>query len=92
LKTPYIPKQALVWVYPVAKIETAVEPRLLSVKAAAAYLSTSAWTVRQLGWHKKIPIVRLGRSVAFGIDRNPTLYPTGFFHWCRFCLPNRWVN
>jgi excisionase family DNA binding protein len=49
----------------VAKIETVVEPRLLSVKAAAQYLSTSAWTVRQLGWHKKIPMVRLGRSVAF---------------------------
>ena len=48
-----------------AKIETVVEPRLLSVKAAAQYLSTSAWTVRQLGWHKKIPMVRLGRSVAF---------------------------
>jgi excisionase family DNA binding protein len=49
----------------VAKLETAIEPRLLSVKAAAAYLSTSAWTLRQLGWHKKIPMVRLGRSVAF---------------------------
>lgn len=48
-----------------AKLETAVEPRLLSVKAAAAYLSTSAWTVRQLGWHKKIPMVRFGRAVAF---------------------------
>jgi len=49
----------------VAKLETAIERRLLSVKAAAAYLSTSAWTLRQLGWHKKIPMVRLGRSVAF---------------------------
>jgi excisionase family DNA binding protein len=49
----------------VAKIETAVEPRLLKVKAAAAYLSTSPWTVRQLGWHGKLPVVRLGRSVAF---------------------------
>ncbi len=48
-----------------AKLETAIERRLLSVKAAAAYLSTSAWTLRQLGWHKKIPMVRLGRSVAF---------------------------
>jgi excisionase family DNA binding protein len=49
----------------VAKIETAVEPRLLNVQAAAAYLSISTWTVRQLGWHKKIPMVRFGRSVAF---------------------------
>ena len=48
-----------------AKIETAVEPRLLNVRAAAAYLSTSAWTMRQLGWLKKIPVVRFGRSVAF---------------------------
>ena len=48
-----------------AKIETAVEPRLLNVRAAAAYLSTSTWTMRQLGWLKKIPVVRLGRSVAF---------------------------
>jgi len=47
------------------KIETQVEPRLLNVQAAAVYLSTSAWTVRQLGWHRKIPMVRLGRSVAF---------------------------
>ena len=47
------------------KLETKVEPRLLNVQTAAAYLSTSAWTVRQLGWHKKIPMVRLGRSVAF---------------------------
>jgi len=50
---------------PKVKPQGTIEPRLLTVKAAAAYLATSAWTVRQLGWHKKIPMVRLGRSVAF---------------------------
>jgi excisionase family DNA binding protein len=44
-----------------------VSPRLLTVKQAAQYLSTSAWAMRTLGWSGTIPPVRIGRRVLFDV-------------------------
>lgn len=43
----------------------AAEPRLLTVKAAAAYLSTTVWFVRTLVYEKKVPHLRLGNRIVF---------------------------
>ncbi len=40
-------------------------PRLLRVKEAAAYLSTTPWFIRSLVWAKSIPHVRLGKRILF---------------------------
>ncbi len=37
------------------------EPLLLDIKGAARMLSSTAWTVRNLLWAKKIPFVKIGR-------------------------------
>jgi len=39
----------------------AVEPILVDIKGAAHLLSSTAWTVRNLLWTKKIPFVKIGR-------------------------------
>ena len=41
------------------------EPRLLTVKGAAAYLSTTVWAIRNLAWGQKVPYVRLGARILF---------------------------
>lgn len=41
------------------------EPRLLDVKGAAQYLSTTIWCVRSLVWEKKLPSIRLGKKILF---------------------------
>jgi excisionase family DNA binding protein len=41
------------------------EPRLLDVKGAATYLSTTVWCVRSLVWEKKLPSIRLGKKILF---------------------------
>jgi excisionase family DNA binding protein len=40
-------------------------PRLLTVKAAAAYLSSTVWCLRNLAWERKVPHVRLGARILF---------------------------
>lgn len=40
-------------------------PRLLDVKGAAAYLSTTVWQIRTLVWAKKLPVIRLGKKLLF---------------------------
>ena len=52
---------------PQPKPDRSVEPRLLTVSAAAAYLSCAVWAVRVLLWKKEIPFIRLGKR--FLIDR-----------------------
>ena len=44
-----------------------VEPRLLNIKAAALYLSTTIWYMRTLIWERKIPFLKLGN--AYGFDK-----------------------
>ena len=38
-------------------------PRLLTLRAAAAYLSCSLWAIRTLVWDKTLPHIRIGRRV-----------------------------
>jgi excisionase family DNA binding protein len=38
-----------------------VQPRLLGVKQAAAYLGATVWYIRSIIWDKKIPSLRLGK-------------------------------
>jgi excisionase family DNA binding protein len=48
-----------------ATITTVVEPRLLDVKEAARYLSTSVWEIRDLVNRGKLPKIQLGRKLVF---------------------------
>lgn len=40
-------------------------PRLLNVHAAAAYLGTTVWFIRNLGWSDAIPVIKLGSRWLF---------------------------
>jgi len=50
------------------RTRSASQVRLLSLKAAAAYLSLSYWTLRELVWCGELPSVRAGRRIL--VDRN----------------------
>jgi excisionase family DNA binding protein len=39
--------------------------RLLTVAAAAQYLSTTVWQMRTLEWERRIPTIKLGRRLLF---------------------------
>jgi excisionase family DNA binding protein len=43
----------------------AIQPRLLNIKAAAAYLSATAWFMRSLVWERKIPFLKFGNKYVF---------------------------
>jgi hypothetical protein len=43
-------------------------PRLLTITATAAYLSSTVWAVRKLQWEKAVPFIRLGSRVLFDIN------------------------
>lgn len=42
-----------------------IEPRLLTVKAAAAYLSATIWFVRTLVYTRAVPFLRFGKRILF---------------------------
>ena len=42
-----------------------VEPRLLGVRAAAAYLGATVWFVRNLAWNRAVPFVVFGKRILF---------------------------
>ena len=44
---------------------TTVAPRLLTIQAAAIYLSCKVWFLRTLVWEKKIAHVRAGHTLLF---------------------------
>ena len=48
---------------------TSVEPRLLRVNEAAAYLSTTIWNIRTLVWERQLAPVRIGKSRRLLFDR-----------------------
>jgi len=50
---------------PTAAPAPSVAPRLLNVRAAAVYLGSTVWAVRNLGWAHEIPFVRIGRRILF---------------------------
>src|ERR1700745_3324603 len=39
-----------------------IVPRLLTVKQAAAYISSPVWTVRTLIWSREIKVIRKGKA------------------------------
>jgi excisionase family DNA binding protein len=41
------------------------QSRLLDIKMAARYLSTTVWQMRTLVWEKKVPHVKLGHRILF---------------------------
>jgi excisionase family DNA binding protein len=43
----------------------AIQPRLLNIKAAAAYLSATVWFMRSLVWERKIPFLKFGNKYVF---------------------------
>jgi len=47
------------------KSEPIVERRLLDIKTAAAYLSSSVWFLRSLIWSRQIPFLKLGNRYLF---------------------------
>ncbi len=57
------------------------EKRLYNLKEAAAYLGRSVWSVRELIWAGKIPVVKDGRKIFIDIldlekyvENNKTTY------------------
>jgi excisionase family DNA binding protein len=42
-----------------------IQPRLLNIEDAAAYMSTTTWAMRKLAWAKDVPHVRLGTRILF---------------------------
>lgn len=42
-----------------------LEPKLLTVQAAARYLSATPWFVRTLAWERAVPFVKLGKRLLF---------------------------
>lgn len=44
------------------------EKRLYSIPEAAAYLGRSVWSMREMIWAGKIPVVRDGRRIFVDID------------------------
>jgi len=42
-----------------------VQPRLLRVKEAAAYLGSTVWFIRSLAWSRAVPHVVFGKRILF---------------------------
>jgi len=59
--------QTLGVVFPVKSHQEATpgQARLLTIAAAAQYLSTTVWQIRTLGWERRIPIIKLGNRYLF---------------------------
>jgi excisionase family DNA binding protein len=47
---------------------TKLTPRLLTIKAAAAYLSVAVWAIRELVWSKELRAIRIGRRFVISRD------------------------
>jgi excisionase family DNA binding protein len=48
-----------------ASVVSIPEPRLLNVRATAAYLGATVWFVRSLAWSRAIPFVVFGKRILF---------------------------
>jgi excisionase family DNA binding protein len=44
-----------------AIVPAIASPRLLTIKAAAAYLSVAVWAIRTLIWEKELQAIKIGR-------------------------------
>jgi len=45
-----------------------IVPRLLTVKQAAAYISSPVWTVRTIIWRREIKVIRKGKAYLIPIE------------------------
>ncbi len=45
--------------------ESAIQPRMLTVKGAADYLASSVWFVRNLVWNQKLLYLKFGSKLVF---------------------------
>jgi excisionase family DNA binding protein len=50
---------------PIQAVTGELSPRLLSIKAAAAYLSCTIWAVRTLAWNRDVPSLKIGNKILF---------------------------
>ena len=50
---------------PAVRVASNPEPRLLNVRATAAYLGATVWFVRSLAWSRSIPYVVFGKRILF---------------------------
>lgn len=49
-------------------VERMTTKRLLTMKAAATYLSVSYWTIRELALSGAFPIIRSGRKILIDVE------------------------
>jgi excisionase family DNA binding protein len=45
--------------------DTSLQPRLIGIKAAAAYLSCTIWAVRTLVWNRQVASLKIGNKILF---------------------------
>ena len=45
--------------------DTPLQPRLIGIKAAAAYLSCTIWAVRTLVWNRQVASLKIGNKILF---------------------------
>jgi hypothetical protein len=50
---------------PVAVGAPAPAPLLVDIPTAAKMLSTTVWQIRELGWSKRLPYIKLGKKWLF---------------------------
>lgn len=44
-----------------------VQPRLIGIKAAAAYLGCTIWAARSLAWGRAVPSLKIGNRILFDL-------------------------
>jgi hypothetical protein len=45
--------------------DAGVQPRLIGIRAAAAYLGCTIWAARSLAWGRAVPSLKIGNRVLF---------------------------
>jgi excisionase family DNA binding protein len=50
-----------------AVTDTALQPRLLTIKSAAQYLGATIWAVRSLCWNHALPYLKIGHRILLDV-------------------------
>lgn len=45
--------------------DTPLQPRLIGIRAASAYLSCTIWAVRNLVWSRQVASLKIGNKILF---------------------------
>lgn len=45
--------------------DTPLQPRLIGIRAASAYLSCTVWAVRNLVWSRQVASLKIGNKILF---------------------------